>query len=82
MTNPLQRMPSTEEVLKARDCSSSILYNDIAAGPVKLGPTGNGWPDSDLMAEQQARIAEGDARAAAGSPRVADADGMRRRGAC
>ena len=80
MTNPLQRMPSTEAVLEARNCSSSTLYNDIAAGPVKLGPTGNGWPDSDLMAEQQARIAEGDARAAC-SPRVADADGMRRRGA-
>ena len=80
MTNPLQRMSSTDEVLNARDCSSSALYNDIAAGPMKLGPTGNGWPDSDLTAEQQARIADGDARAA-GSPRVADADGMRRRGA-
>ena len=53
MTNPLQRMPSTEEVLKARDCSSS-----------KLGPRRNGWPDSGLVAEQQAHIAARDAGAA------------------
>ena len=68
MADPLQQMLLTQEVLKARSCSSLALYNDSAVAlfprAVKLGPMRNGWPESHLVAEPQARIAARDARAA------------------
>ena len=68
MADRLQRLLSTKEVLETRDCSKTTLCEDIAAGraarPVKLGRMRNGWREFDLVAEQQARIAARDARAA------------------
>jgi hypothetical protein len=62
MTDPLQQMLLTQVMLKARRCSSLALYNDSSAAlsprAVKLGPTRNGWPEFDLGAEQQVRIAD------------------------
>jgi prophage regulatory protein len=54
------RMLRTQDVLLARKCSRSKLYQDIREGrfpkPVKLGPRTNAWPESDIEAEQQALI--------------------------
>ena len=51
-------------VCVARGCSRSKLYADIKAGlfppPVQLGLRAVGWPETDILAEQQARIAERD----------------------
>ena len=48
----------------ARGCSRSKLYADIKAGlfppPVQLGQRAVGWPETDILAERHARIAERD----------------------
>jgi prophage regulatory protein len=54
------KMLRAEDVMHARGCSRSKLYEDIREGrfpkPVKLGPRMSRWPESDLEAEQQALI--------------------------
>jgi prophage regulatory protein len=64
MTDQIQRMLRLREVLRFRGCSKSQHYADIKAGkfpkPVKIGPRSSAWPESDLLAEQQAKIAERD----------------------
>jgi prophage regulatory protein len=51
-------------VCVARGRSRSKLYADIKSGlfppPVQLGLRAVGWPETDILAEQQARIAERD----------------------
>jgi predicted DNA-binding transcriptional regulator AlpA len=68
MADRLQRMLSTREVLEPPNCSKTTLYNDTAARrfprPVKLNPMRNDWPEPDLVAEQEALIADRNARAA------------------
>ena len=63
-TPQVQKMLRLRAVLEARGCSKSKLYQYIAAGvfppPVKIGPKIAAWPESDLIAEQRARIAERD----------------------
>ena len=58
------RMLRWRAVCAARGCSRSKLYADIKAGlfppPVQLGLRAVGWPETDILAEQQARIAERD----------------------
>ena len=59
--NAPQRMLRLPEVLHRRGCSKSKHYADIKAGrfpkPAKIGPRISAWPESDLVAEQQAVIA-------------------------
>jgi prophage regulatory protein len=58
------RMLRWREVVALRGGSRSKLYADIKAGrfppPVRLGQRAVGWPETDILAEQQARIAERD----------------------
>ena len=65
----VEKMLRLRAVLEARACSKSKLYQDIAEGrfppPVKLGPKIAAWPESDIIAEQQALIAERDRQRAA-----------------
>lgn len=62
----LLRLPSVK-----RRCglSRSEIYRRIATGdfpaPVKLGERASAWPESEVVAWCEARIAERDARAAA-----------------
>ena len=62
-TQPV-RMLRWREVVALRGGSRSKLYADIKAGrfppPVRLGQRAVGWPETDVLAEQQARIAERD----------------------
>lgn len=62
-TQPV-RMLRWREVVALRGVSRSKLYADIKAGrfppPVRLGLRAVGWPETDVLAEQQARIAERD----------------------
>jgi prophage regulatory protein len=60
----LQRKLRLPEVLQVRRCSKSQHYADIRAGrfpkPVKIGPRISAWPESDVLAEQRAKLAERD----------------------
>jgi prophage regulatory protein len=64
MSDQLQRMLRLPEVLQVRRCSKSQLYADIRARrfpkPVRLGPRISAWAESDVITEQQAKIAERD----------------------
>jgi prophage regulatory protein len=64
------RMLRAEDVMRARDCSRSKLYQDIREGrfpkPVKLGPRMSRWLESDLEAEQQKLIEARDKAAGIG----------------
>jgi prophage regulatory protein len=64
MTDQIQRMLRLREVLRLRGCSKSQHYADIKAGkfpkPVKIGARASAWPESDLLAEQRAKLAERD----------------------
>jgi prophage regulatory protein len=66
MTDQIQRMLRLPEVLRLRGCSKSQHYADIKLGrfpkPVKIGARASAWPESDVRAEQQAKIAERDRR--------------------
>jgi prophage regulatory protein len=67
----LQRMLRLPEVLASTGWSRSSLYQKINDGkfpaPVKLDPDGRavGWPEVDVIAYQQTRIADRDAKVAA-----------------
>ena len=58
------KMLRCREVVALRGGSRSKLYADVKAGrfppPVRLGQRAVGWPETDVLAEQQARIAERD----------------------
>jgi predicted DNA-binding transcriptional regulator AlpA len=79
--------PQTLEMLRwrgmraARGRSRSNLYANINAGlfppPVRLKLRAVGWPECDLVAQRQARIAERDARSVE-PPQAGDADRMPR----
>jgi prophage regulatory protein len=65
MTDRIERMLRLPEVLAVRGgTSKSKLYADIRAGrfpkPVKLGPRVSAWLETDVLAEQQTKIAERD----------------------
>ena len=66
------------EVCRRRGCSKAKLYQDIAKGlfpqPAKLGPKISVWPETDLINEQQALIAERNAKAGAPSKAIAEPD--------
>ena len=69
MSGQIKRMLRLPEVLVARgNISKSTHYADIRAGkfpkPVKLGPRMSAWPESDVITEQQAKLAERDKAAA------------------
>ena len=69
MTGQIQRMLRLPQVLAARgNISKSTHYADIRAGkfpkPVKLGPRISAWPESDVLAEQRAKLVERDKAAA------------------
>lgn len=58
MVQVIYRVPAT---LQARGIGRTQHYADIAAGlftkPVKIGRRMSGWPDSEVAALNQARIA-------------------------
>lgn len=62
----LIRLPS---VTAATGLSRSEIYRRVSAGtfpaPTKLGPRASAWPEHEVMAWCQARIAERNAKAAA-----------------
>jgi prophage regulatory protein len=66
MAYVLLRLP---EVKRRVSLSRSEIYRRIAAGdfpqPVKLGERASAWPESEVSAWCQARIAARDAKAAA-----------------
>jgi prophage regulatory protein len=67
----VQRMLRLPAVLDAMGWSRSTLYAKVAEGkfpaPIKLDADGRavGWPETDVIAHQQARIAARDAMEAA-----------------
>jgi prophage regulatory protein len=67
----VQRMLRLPAVLDATGWSRSTLYAKVAEGkfpaPIKLDADGRavGWPEVDVIAYQQTRIADRDAKVAA-----------------
>ena len=69
-SNGLQRILRLPEILSVTGWARSTLYAKVDAGqfpkPIKLDPAGRsvGWPENDVLAHQQARIAARDTEAA------------------
>ena len=77
-TPRLQRVLRRPEVLAIRGDSTAALYDDMAGGrfprPIRTGKRSVAWLESEVLAWQQARIAERDARLAAEAKAKAKAD--------
>jgi prophage regulatory protein len=73
-----QRVLRRSKVLEIRGDSTATLYADMAEGrfprPIRTGKRSVAWLESDVLAWQQARIAERDARLAAEAKAKAKAD--------
>ena len=77
-TTRLQQVLRRQEVLDVRGDTTATLYADMAEGrfprPIRTGKRSVAWLESEVLAWQQARIAERDARLAAEAKAKAKAD--------